>query len=365
MTQGMTRPLDGVRVLELASVAPAPLAAMILADFGAEVIVIERPGGNRAGLELDGYPMFCRGKRRIEADLKDPGGRGRLLELVDRADVLIEGYRPGVLERLGLGPDVLLERNPGLVYTRLTGWGQTGPNARRAGHDINYVAGAGALAQVGWDEPVPPGTFVGDYGGGTLHAVIGVLLALRARARTGRGQVVDAAMAEGVLTLLSGHLELHARGYLRAQGRNPTDGRAPFYGSYRCADGLWYAVGAIERPFYIALLAALGLPDVDPDAQMDRDSWPGLRARFAAAFATKTRDEWERILAGLDVCGAPVLRIEELANHPHLRERGALRAVDKGWEPMPAPRLSATPGRPGERQDVRREAEWTVRDGAS
>jgi alpha-methylacyl-CoA racemase len=357
------RPLDGVRVLELASVAPAPLAAMVLADFGAEVIVVERPGG--AGLGLDGFPLFCRGKRRIEADLKDPGDRERVLALADRADVLVEGHRPGVLERLGLGPDVLLERNRGLVYTRLTGWGQTGPYSQRAGHDINYVAVAGALAQVGWDEPVPPGTFAGDYGGGTLHAVLGVLLALQARAHTGRGQVVDAAMAEGALILLSGHLELHARGYLEAQGRNPTDGRAPFYGSYRCADGRWYAVGAIERPFYTALLDALGLTEVDPAAQMDRDTWPELRERIAGVFAGRTRAEWEQTLSLLDVCGAPVLRIDELADDPHLGERGAIRAVDKGWEPMPAPRLSDTPGDSGERTDVQRSAEWRVRDGAS
>lgn len=361
MTQRM-RPLEGTRVLELASVAPAPLAARILADFGAEVIVVERPGGQAAGLGLDGYPMFCRGKTRIEADLKSAADRDRVQALADEADVLVEGYRPGVLERLGLGPDVLLERNPGLIYTRLTGWGQTGPYAQRAGHDINYVAVAGALAQVGWDEPVPPGTYAGDYGGGTLHAVIGVLLALQARTRTGRGQIVDAAMADGALTLLSGHLELHARGLLEAQGRNGTDGRAPYYGSYRCADGRWYSVGAIEQPFYAALLDALGLHDVDPAAQNDRSAWPALRERFAAVFATRTRDEWEKLLADRDVCGAPVLRIDELAADPHLAARGALRAVDAGWESMPAPRLSATPGEPGDRTEVQREVAWRSRE---
>jgi alpha-methylacyl-CoA racemase len=361
----MTRPLDGIRVLELASVAPAPLAAMILADFGAEVIVVEHPGGGGAGLGLSGFPLFCRGKQRVEADLKDPADRERILELVDGADVLVEGYRPGVLERLGLGPDQLLARNPRLVYTRLTGWGQTGPYAQRAGHDINYVAVAGALAQVGWDEPVPPGTFVGDYGGGTLHAVTGTLLALQARHRTGRGQVVDVAMAEGAITLLAGHLELHARGYLQEQGRNPTDGRSPFYGSYRCADGGWYSLGAIEKPFYATLLHAVGLTDLDPDTQMDRDVWPALRKRIADVFLTRTRDEWEQVLGGLDVCGAPVLQIDELADDPHLAHRGAVRAVAGGWEPMPAPRLSDTPGRPGQRRDVQAAAEWKVRDGAS
>lgn len=358
------RPLDGTRVLELASVAPAPLAAQILADFGAEVIVVERPGGLGAGLGgLDGYPMFCRGKIRIEADLKSPAGRERVLELADAADVLVEGFRPGVLERLGLGPEVLLERNPGLVYTRLTGWGQTGPYAQRAGHDINYVAVAGALARVGWDEPVPPGTFAGDYGGGTLHAVIGVLLALQARRVTGQGQVVDVSMAEGALTLLSGHLELHARERLADQGLNPTDGRAPFYGSYRCADGRWYAVGAIEPPFYTALLDALGLHDVDPAEQMHWRTWPSLRARFTEVFATRTRDEWETLLGDRDVCGAPVLELDELAAHPQLRERDAVRPVDGGWEPMPAPRLSDTPGAPGFRHGVQESAEWKVRDG--
>jgi alpha-methylacyl-CoA racemase len=356
-------PLEGFRVLELASVAPAPLAAQILADFGAEVIVVERPGGLGAGLVgLEGYPMFCRGKTRIEADLKSSDGRARVLELADRADVLIEGYRPGVAERLGLGPDVLCERNPGLIYTRLTGWGQTGPYAQRAGHDINYVAVAGALGVVGWDEPVPPGTFAGDYGGGTLHAVIGILLALQARHLTGEGQVVDVAMAEGALTLLSGHLELRARERLESRGLNATDGRAPFYGSYRCADGRWYAVGAIEPQFYATLLDALGLHDVDPAAQMDRHTWPELRERFAGVFATKTRDEWEALLGDRDACGAPVLDIDELGAHPQLHHRDAVRPLDGCWEPMPAPRLSDTPGAPGLRQDVQPTAAWRPRE---
>lgn len=347
------RPLDGVRVLELASVAPAPLCAMILADFGADVIVVERPGGTATGLDLAGeHPMFCRGKQRVVADLKSDAGRALVTGLAAQADVLVEGYRPGVLERLGLGPDELLAENPRLVYTRVTGWGQDGPYALRAGHDINYVAVAGALAQVGFDEPVPPGTFVGDYGGGTLHAVIGVLLALHARERTGAGQVVDAAMVDGAVTLLAGHLELHARGYLRRQGDNPTDGRAPFYGSYRCADGCWYSVGAIESRFYAALLAALGLDDIPVSDQMDRSGWPETRERIAAAFATRTRDEWERRLAEADVCGAPVLRIDELADNEHVKARGSVLAVDGGWDPAPAPKLSATPGRAGYRQTV-------------
>ena len=360
-----TRPLDGIRVLELASVAPAPLCAMILADFGAEVIVVERPGGPAVGLDLAGeHPMFCRGKQRVAADLKTDTGRGLVEELAAQADVLVEGYRPGVLERLGLGPDELLARNPRLIYTRVTGWGQDGPYATRAGHDINYIAVAGALAQVGpgaSGEPVPPGTFVGDYGGGTLNAVIGVLLALQARQRTGTGQVVDAAMVDGAVTLLAGHLELHARGHLQGQGDNPTDGLAPFYGSYRCADGRWYAVGAIENRFYGSLLTALGLTDIPVSDQMDRARWPATRERIAAAFATRTRDDWERVLAEADVCGAPVLRIDELTANEHVAARGSVLPVDGGWDPAPAPRLSATPGWAGPRGPVQRTATFRPR----
>jgi alpha-methylacyl-CoA racemase len=321
------------------------------------VIVVERPaGGQGTGLDLAGeHPMFCRGKQRVVADLKSDDGRELVTGLAAQADVLVEGYRPGVLERLGLGPDELLARNPGLIYTRITGWGQDGPYSSRAGHDINYVAVAGALAQVGPGSqggPVPPGTFVGDYGGGPLNAVIGVLLALQAWERTGAGQVVDAAMVDGAVTLLAGHLELHARGYLQRRGDNPTDGLAPFYGSYRCADGRWYSVGAIESRFYAALLTALGLTDIPVEEQMDRSRWPEIRQRIAAAFATRTRDEWERQLAEVDVCGAPVLRIDELAANEHVSARASVLEVDGGWDPAPAPRLSATPGRPGARQAV-------------
>jgi alpha-methylacyl-CoA racemase len=208
---------------------------------------------------------------------------------------------------------------------------------------------------------VPPGTFVGDYGGGTLHAVIGVLLALQARERTGAGQVVDAAMVDGAVTLLAGHLELHARGHLQRQGDNPTDGLAPFYGSYRCADGGWYSVGAIESRFYASLLAALGLGDIAVEEQMDRARWPETRNRIATAFGTRTRDEWERVLAEADVCGAPVLRIDELAANEHVAARGSVLAVDGGWEPAPAPKLSATPGRPGARYPVSDAAAFRTR----
>lgn len=355
----MTRPLDGIRVLELSSVAAAPLAAMILADFGADVITVERPGGTPTGLDLAGeHPMFCRGKRRTVADLKIDEGRELVTCLAADADVLIEGYRPGVLERLGLGPEQLTGINPRLIYTRVTGWGQDGPYAHRAGHDINYTAVAGALAQVGLDQPTPPGTFVGDYGGGSLHAVIGVLLALQARARTGRGQVIDAAMVDGAVTLLGGHLELHARGYLQRQGHNPTDGLAPFYGSYRCADGKWYSVGAIEQHFYANLLRALGLHDIPADQQMDRTRWPEVRSRIASAFATRSRDDWAAVLADVEVCGAPVLRIDELSSNEHLLSRGSVRPAPGGWEAAPAPRLSDTPGSPGERHALCGQLTW-------
>jgi len=338
------KPLDGLRILEFSSLAPAPMCAMLLANFGAEVTLIERAQPVAPGLLDDGPPMFSRGKTAVAADLKDPACVAWVADLAAEADVLIEGYRPGVMERLGLGPDQLLRRNRRLIYTRVTGWGQDGPYAHRAGHDINYIAAAGALAQIGIDEPVPPATFLGDFAGGSYLATIGILLALQAREKTGRGQVVDAAIVDGVATLMSAQLEMYSRGLLAPRGHNIADGHAPFYGSYRCADGRWYSVGAIEPHFYAAFLRCLGLVDVAIEDQHDRARWPQLRERVAAAFLTKTSVEWDEILAASDACGAPVLQIEDLLADPHLGVRRTYVAESRGLIAGVARRLSYTPG---------------------
>lgn len=342
-----TRPLDGIRVIEFSSLAPGPFSAMILADFGADVILLERPGGNRAGISITGPAMFSRGKRSIVVDLKDSDQLDKVLELTDDADVVIEGYRPGVMERLGLGPDVLHARNPALIYARATGWGQDGAYAQRAGHDINYIAIGGPLAQIGTDRPTPPGAFVGDFASGGLMMVIGVLLALQERTRSGFGQVVDGAMVDGANLLMAGPLELIRQGQLRPRGENMLDGNAPFYGAYECADGRWYSVGAIEPNFYDALLTVLGLDDEPREAQLDRARWPELRARISAIFRTRTCAEWDVELAAVDACVAPVLEVEDLLTNPHLLSRNSFRSQDGVPDPMPAPRLSRTPGWPG------------------
>ncbi|WP_214104141.1 CaiB/BaiF CoA transferase family protein [Acrocarpospora catenulata] len=338
-------PLTGVRVVELASLAPAPLATLMLEDFGAEVTLVERPGGRDQAGWAGRDPLFLGGKRRLTLDLKSPEGRERVRDLAADADVFVEAFRPGVAERLGLGPNDLLSRTPGLIYLRVTGWGQHGPSAHRPGHDINYVAAAGALSQIGLDEPVAPPGFLGDFAGGSFLAVIGVLLALQARARTGRGQVVDAAMVDGVALLMSCVLELEGRGVLGPPRENPLRGAAPFYRSYRCADGRWFAVGAVEPPFYVAMLACLGIDDEDPAHQHDRARWPALTARVAEVFGTRTRAEWTRVFAGTEGCGTPVLDLDELGDDPHLSARGTYRRSDAGWQAAPAPRLSHTPGR--------------------
>jgi alpha-methylacyl-CoA racemase len=346
--QSDERPLDGIRVIEFSSLAPGPFSAMVLADFGADVILLERPGGNRAGIEIKGPAMFSRGKRSIVIDLKDAEQLETVLELLDDADVVIEGYRPGVMERLGLGPDVLQARNPRLIYARATGWGQHGAYAQRAGHDINYIAIGGPLGQIGTDRPTPPGSFVGDFASGGLMMVIGVLLALQARARSGLGQVVDAAMVDGSNLLMAAPLELVRQGLLQPRGQNMLDGNAPYYGTYETSDGRWYSVGSIEPVFYDRLLTVLGLHDEPREAQNDRSRWPALCARFAEVFRTRTSAEWDKELAAVDACGAPVLEIEDLMTDPHLVSRESFRLKGGIPDPMPAPRLSRTPGRPGE-----------------
>lgn len=338
-------PLDGIKVVEFQSLAPGPFASMILSDFGADVVLVERPGGNPAGMQLGSPPILSRGKRSVVLDLHRDEDRGVALRLVEHADVLIEGYRPGVMERLGLGPDLLQNSNPGLVYARVTGWGQAGPYAQRMGHDINFVAVGGPLAQIGDKDPVPPSVFVGDLAGGSLMAVIGILLALQARDRTGKGQVVDAAIVDGAAHLMSAHLELHHRQALLPRGDNVMEGRAPYSSAYQCADGRWYTIGAVEPTPYANLLAALELHDEQPDLQDDRSRWPRTRRRIAQVFLKRTRDEWEQHFESWEVSGAPMLSIDELPDHPHTKARGLFPERNGRIEVRPSPLLSETPGR--------------------
>ena len=350
-------PLVGLKVVELAGIGPGPHAAMVLGDLGADVVRVDRPGGLRIG-SPDADPTL-RGRRRVTADLKDPAGRETVLRLVEHADVLLEGYRPGVTERLGVGPADCHARNPRLVYGRMTGWGQDGPLAPRVGHDIDYAAVTGALAAVGEPgrKPVPPLNLVADFGGGAMFLVTGVLAALVERERSGRGQVVDAAMVDGVTTLLSMFYGLRASGVWQdSRGSNLLDGGAPFYDTYECADGEYVAVGALEPQFWAVVVDTLGLHDA-PD-QHDVAQWPELRRRLAAAFATRTRDEWAEVFEGLDACVAPVLHLGEAAQHPHVQARGLVVERDGVPQPAPAPRFSRTPAalhrgpsRPG--QDTR------------
>ncbi|MBO0873017.1 MAG: CoA transferase [Pseudonocardia sp.] len=344
----MTGPLTGLRVVELAGIGPGPHAAMILADLGADVVRVERPHGSlRLG---DGRDHLLRGRRSIAADLKSPAGRVTVLRLVERADVLLEGLRPGVTERLGVGPDDCAARNPRLVYARMTGWGQDGPMAPRAGHDINYISLTGALHAIGPAErPAAPLNLVGDFGGGSMLLVVGILAALWERERSGQGQVVDAAMVDGASLLAQMVWSFLAQGGWRDEREaNLLDGGAPFYRTYACADGGWVAVGALEPQFYAELLRGLGLDGADLPAQMDRSGWPTLRARFTAAFASKPRDEWAAVFADMDACVTPVLSFAEVPDHPHIRARDTVIDVNGAPQAAPAPRFSRTPaGRPG------------------
>jgi alpha-methylacyl-CoA racemase len=336
----MTGPLHGVRVLEFAGLGPAPFAAMLLADAGADVVRVDRAGATAGrGALTDGRPV-------VRLDLKDADGRGTALALVRGADVLIEGFRPGVMERLGLGPEVCLGENPRLVYGRMTGWGQDGPRAREAGHDINYLALTGALRAIGrrGEAPVPPLNLVGDYGGGGLLLAFGLLVALHERRSSGRGQVVDAAMVDGVSLLMAGVWNRAAGGRWSAEpGTNDIDTGAPFYDAYRTADGEYVAVGSIEPQFYARLLDGLGLDPATAADQWDRDRWPGTKAAVARAFATRTRAEWTAVFAARDACVTPVLSMAEAAADPHVVQRRTLESDRAAHRPAPAPRLSRTP----------------------
>jgi alpha-methylacyl-CoA racemase len=335
-------PLRGVKVVELAGIGPGPFCAMLLADLGAEVLRVERPASN-----LPAWPtLLARGRRRLAVDLKHPEGAGVVLDLVAGADALVEGFRPGVAERLGVGPDACLARNPRLVYGRVTGWGQEGPLAQAAGHDVDYIALAGALHPVGpaGGPPVPPLNLVGDFGGGGMLLALGVVAALLETGRSGQGQVVDAAMVDGAALLTTQLHELLAAGlWTDHRGANLLDGGAPFYTVYETADGRHLAVGALEPEFYAELLQRVGLAEEELPAQLDRDGWPELRERLAEVFRTRTRDDWCRLLEGTDACVAPVLSPTEAPTHPHNRARTAFVDVGGVVQPAPAPRFSRTP----------------------
>jgi len=341
-------PLEGIRIIELAGLGPAPFAGMMLSDAGADIIRVDR--SDRASYPPREEPhvdLMNRGRRSIAVDLKHPDGVALLLRLVDGADGLMEGFRPGVAERLGLGPEVCLARNPKLVYGRMTGYGQTGPMAQAAGHDIDYIAISGALEAVGraGERPVPPLNLVGDFGGGGMLLAYGMLAAILGARTTGMGQVVDAAMVDGAASLMTMTYTLRSAGIWQgARGTNLLDTGAHFYEVYETSDGKYMGVGAIEPQFYAELMRLLGLGDEDLSTQMDRTTWPGMKERFAAIFATKTRDGWEAVFAGSDACVAPVLSATEAPDHPHNRERGTFTEVAGVVQPAPAPRFLSTPG---------------------
>jgi len=355
-------PLAGIRVVEFAGLGPGPHAATLLADLGADVVCVQRPGlippaGHRDQIQ--------RGRTVVEANLKDPEQVEKVLGLIERADVLIEGFRPGVTERMGLGPDVALARNPRLVYGRMTGWGQEGPLANAAGHDINYISLTGVLHAIGreGERPVPPLNMVGDFGGGSMFLIFGILSALVERQTSGKGQVVDAAMVDGALALSHMMWAFRGRGvWSDERGTNLLDTGAPFYDVYETSDGKYMAVGAIEPQFYALLLQGLGLDAANLPQQLDRSAWPEMKKLFTETFLTKTRDEWSEIFLGTDACVSPVLTWAEAPNNEHIAARGSLIELDGVTQHAPAPRFSRTPaGAPippaGEATDI--DTVWT------
>lgn len=343
----MNGTLNGLKVIEIAAIGPVPFAAMMMADMGAEIIRIDRiPVISGDG---DASPSFeNRGRISISMDLKHPASIDALLRLIDTADVLIEGFRPGVMEKLGLGPDVCRARNPGLVFGRMTGWGQTGPLAHSAGHDINYIALTGALHAMGWSDrpPAPPLNLVGDYGGGAMLLLVGVLAALQERQRSGQGQVIDAAMTDGSALLMSPFYGMAAQGQWQdRRGANFLDGGAHFYGAYECADLRFIAIGSIEPQFYRLLMQMCGLDVPEFEDQLDAAAWPRLREKLSVLFKTKTRAEWSELMEGSDVCFAPVLSLTEAPEHPHNQARQTFINVNGTPQPAPAPRFSRTPSK--------------------
>ncbi len=356
-------PLKGIRVLEFAGIGPGPFAAMMLSDMGADVLRLDRAGSvsdGTAGAEPPGE-LLNRGRRSVGLDLKSPAGVETALRLVERADALVEGFRPGVMERLGLGPDVCLARNPRLVYGRMTGWGQQGPMAHAAGHDINYIALAGSLAPLGrkGEKPTTPLNLVGDFGGGGMLLAFGVACALVERAGSGKGQVVDAAMVDGSAILMTMIHGMRQMGFWRdARGENMLDTGAHFYDTFETADGKYVSIGAIEPQFYAELLEKTGLAGEELPRQMDRDQWPAMKERLEKVFKTRTRAQWCEIMEGSDVCFAPVLEMSEAPDHPHIQARSTFVELAGKIHPAPAPRFSRTepaiqrpPAHPGQHTD--------------
>ncbi len=338
-------PLQGVKVLEIEAIGPVPWAAMMLSDMGADVLRIDRPVAPDMGVAGDTRFQFTeRGRRSVVADLKTAEGRQAVLCLVAKADVVLEGMRPGVMERLGLGPDACLARNPALVYGRMTGWGQTGPLSQAVGHDINYIALAGVLHSIGNAQaPVPPLNLVGDFGGGAMLLALGVMAALLESRSSGKGQVVDAAMVDGSLSLMAAVLGRYAAGEWKDQRQsNLLDGGAHFYGTYATSDGQFLAVGAIEPRFYQALLKGLGLENSVLPSQHDRLAWPAMREKFSEIFRLNTRDHWCHTFEGTEACVSPVLSLGELATHPHNAQRSSFIEIDGLMHPAPSPRFSRT-----------------------
>jgi alpha-methylacyl-CoA racemase len=362
----MSGPLEGVRIVEFEGIGPGPFSGMLLSDMGADVIRIDGPRSRSGGGARD---VVGRGRRSIALDLKNPADLETCLQLIERADALIEGYRPGVMERLGLGPDVVLARNPKLVYGRMTGWGQFGPLAMAAGHDLNYIALTGALWATGRDgePPAPPLNLIGDYGGGAMYLVMGLLAGIISARATGKGQVVDAAMTDGAASLTAMFWGMRAAGIWQdKRDANLLDGGAHFYDTYETSDGQWVSIGSIEPQFYALLREKAGLSDPAFDAQMDRSAWPALSEKIAAVIRTKTRDEWCALMEGTDVCFAPVLSWEEATRHPHNVARQTFVELDGVMQPAPAPRFSATPSsikgpapKPGQHRDAIL-ADWGV-----
>ena len=340
----MPGPLAGLKVVEMAGLGPAPFCGMLLADMGAEVLRITRPGP-AAPLQDGRFDVFARGKQSLAADLRDPAALSAVLDVIAQADALVEGFRPGVMERLGLGPEVCLARNPRLVFGRMTGWGQTGPLAHAAGHDINYIALAGALHAIGpkGEKPAVPLNYIGDFGGGGMLLGFGLVCALLEAKSSGRGQVVDAAMTDGTALLSTMMYGFKAQGqWTNTRGDNMLDGGAHFYDTYTCADGKHIAIGAIEPQFYALLMTLLGITDPAFAEQMNPAAWPDLKQKLTAIFSTQTRDAWCAVLEGTDVCFAPVLDWDEAPQHPHNVARETFIEVDGVVQPAAAPRFSRT-----------------------
>jgi alpha-methylacyl-CoA racemase len=335
-------PLSGLKVLEFAGIGPGPFCGMLLSDLGADVVRVDRKGPGRASPA----DITSRGRRSVALDLKQPAAIEACLKLMESADAILEGFRPGVMERLGLGPDVALKRNPKLVYGRMTGWGQFGPYAKAAGHDMNYIAITGALHAIGTeDKPVPPLNLVGDFGGGALYLAFGLLAGVISARETGKGQVIDCAMSDGAASLMAMFYGFKGAGIWKEQRRsNLLDGGAHFYDTYQCADGKWISIGSIEPQFYALLLEKTGITDPQFQNQMSREDWPSLKAKLAEVIKTKTQAQWCELMDATDVCFAPVLDLDEAPKHPHNVARETFVTIEGVVQPAPAPRFSATPG---------------------